>query len=179
MSEAYKARDDSKAYFITFTIVHWIELFSNEDFARIIIDSIRFCQQNKGLELYAYCIMPSHVHLIGRSKDRKINEVIRDIKKFTSVQIIKLIKESNVFVKYLPVFYCESARRKRNEKYKVWQDGYHPIEMFSKRIFVQKLNYIHNNPVEAGIVNKPVEYKFSSAQNYAGLEGVLDVICEY
>ncbi len=179
MSEAYKAHDDSKAYFMTFTIVHWIKLFEKKSYTQIIIDSLKYCQQNKGLEIYAFCIMPSHIHLIARSNVGKISEIIRDLKKFTSVQIIKTLEEDSEYVKYLPVFYNESLKIKRNSKYKVWQDGYHPIEMFSHRIFKQKLHYIHNNPVVAGIVDSPIDFKYSSARNYAELPRVLDVILEY
>lgn len=178
MSEAYKAPDDSKAYFMSFSIVNWIKLFEKKSYTQIIIDSLKFCQQNKGLEIFAFCIMPTHVHLIARSNAGKVNEIIRDLKKFTSVQIIKLIKDDSEYVKYLPVFSCEAFKLKRNQKYKVWQDGYHPIEMFSQKIFRDKVNYVHYNPVEAGIVNFPTEYEYSSARNYAEMEGVLDVIVE-
>ena len=94
MSRKYKIRDQERLYFVTFTVVEWIDLFSRQVYRDIFLDSLRFCQTKKGLDLCAYCIMSSHAHLIlGRSGDQKLEDIIRDIKKFTSVKIIQTIKE--------------------------------------------------------------------------------------
>lgn len=181
MSRKYKIRDQGALYFVTFTVIHWLDVFIRREYRDIFLESIRFCQKNKGLEVCAYCIMSSHVHMIiGRNGDPKLEHIIRDIKKFTSVQIIEAIKgnprESR---KELLLWLFERAgkRNPNNTTYQFWQQHSHPVELVSERIVYQKLDYIHNNPVKAGIVLSPEDYYYSSAVNYAGFrEKLLDVI---
>ncbi|MDD3860771.1 MAG: transposase [Bacteroidales bacterium] len=179
MSESYKVRDNSKAYFITTSVIKWENVFVEEKYLNILIDSIRYCQKYKSLELYAYCLMPTHLHLIARANELKLCDIMRDLKKFSSVKIIKEMECQADKQEMLSVFRKEGLRVRRNLKYKFWQDGFHPIEMFNERIFRQKLNYIHFNPVEAGIVDFPTDYEYSSARNYAEMKSVLDVVLEY
>ncbi len=88
MSELRKSNTDY-SYFITFTIVGWIDVFTRRDYCDIVIKNLKYCQEHKGMELYAYVIMPSHIHLIARNKDGKLNEIIRDFKSVTAKEIIK------------------------------------------------------------------------------------------
>ncbi len=177
MSEKYKIFDPDKPYFVTFTVVDWIELFCIDKYADIVVNTLKFCQVNKGLELYGYCIMPSHVHLIARSPNNPLGSVVRDVKKYTAVMIIKeLISDNNQA--YLNIFREAGSRISRNKKYKIWQDGYHPEEISSNKFFIQKLDYIHNNPVEEGLAFLAEKYKYSSARNYAEIDSVLDIILE-
>lgn len=178
MSEKYKPLDKSGAYYITITLVEWARLFDNPKYAEIIVDSIKYCQQHKGLELYGYCIMPSHVHMIVRAINNDLQAVIRDIKKYTSVQLIRKIEYEGNNKGYLQLFAKAASVIKRNDKYKVWQDGYHPEQIISSKFFYQKLNYIHNNPLNDGLVNNLTDYIYSSARNYAGLETRLEIILE-
>src|SRR5215216_5947569 len=96
MSEKYKIRDQDKLHFITFAVVDWIDVFTRQEYKDILLESLRHCQKEKGLEVYAWCIMSNHIHLIvGRSKEEiKLEDIVRDFKKFTSVQLCKAI-ESN------------------------------------------------------------------------------------
>ncbi len=178
MSEQYKVYDPDAAYFITFTLVEWIPLFEIPEFASILIDSLTFSVQNKGLEIYGYCIMPSHVHLIVKSSINPLGSVIRDFKKYTATHIVQLMKISGEYNEYLLIFRKKASEIKRNKHVKVWLDGYHPEIIFSNKFFFQKLNYIHNNPVVAGLVTVPEDYYYSSARNYAGLEAPLEIIFE-
>jgi len=89
MSEKYKVIDTAYSYFITITLVEWQKLLHIPLYAEIIIDSIRYCQKNKGLELFGYVIMPSHIHLIARAEERPLGEVVRDFKKFTAARIVE------------------------------------------------------------------------------------------
>jgi len=178
MSEKYKIFDETKAYFITFTLVEWVKLFDNNNFTIIVIDSIKFCQKEKGLELFGYCIMPSHVHLIVRSTKIKLSNIIRDIKKFTSAEIIRTLKKDKSNLVKLETFSKAAQLIRRNKNFKVWQDGYHPEVITSNKLFYQKLNYIHCNPLEAGLANIITDYPFSSARNYAGIDAILNIIIE-
>jgi REP element-mobilizing transposase RayT len=95
MSRKYKIRDQDKFYFVTFTVIHWLDVFIRREYRDIFLDSIRFCQKNKGLEVCAYVIMSSHVHMIiGRNAEPSLEGIIRDVKKYTSTKIIQAIAEN-------------------------------------------------------------------------------------
>lgn len=181
MSEKYKIREKEHAYFLTMTIVGWIDLFARPIHRLLIVNALKYCQQNKGLELYAYCILPSHLHLIAKAVgEDSLSEIIRDFKKYTSKRLIEQIVESPESRRewLINYFKGEAEKIKRNNKYKVWQDGNHPEEIFSSKFFYEKLDYIHNNPVKDLIVERPEDYLFSSARNYADLGAYLDIVIE-
>ncbi|MDO8998403.1 MAG: transposase [Bacteroidota bacterium] len=178
MSTKYKAKDNDKAYFVTITTVEWIDIFTRSNHKNTIIDSLKYCQQQKGLEIYAYVLMPSHLHMMCRAKEGfELANIIRDFKKFTSKKIIQNIKEEHESRRewLLDLFSKACEHLKREQGYKVWQDGYHAEEISSNMFIYQKLNYIHNNPVKDRIVEKPEDYLFSSARNYAGLDSLLEI----
>ncbi|MEW5846677.1 MAG: transposase [Bacteroidota bacterium] len=178
MSEKYKAIGKGYSYFITITLIEWQKLFNIPHYANIIIDSIRYSQKCKGLELFGYVIMPSHLHLIVRTDMLPLGEVIRDFKKFTAVRIADELCKDLERRPILDVFAIAAKRIKRNKNYKVWQDGYHPEAITSNQLFYQKLKYIHHNPVKAGLVELPEQHPYSSARNYAGLDYVLEIVFE-
>lgn len=179
MSTKYKATIPGEPYFITTTIVNWIDIFTRLNQKQVIVDALAYCQKEKGLEIYAWCLMPSHLHMMCRAlNEGLLSDIMRDFKKFTSKEIIKRIKTEpesrrewllNEFSKA-----CEGLSREQT--YKVWQDGYHAELLVTNKFIYQKLNYIHNNPVADGIVFRPEDYMYSSARNYADLDSLLDVI---
>ena len=179
MSTKYKATLPDTAYFITITTVGWIDIFTRLRQKYVITDSLKYCQQAKGLEIYAYCIMPSHVHLLCKAEEGIIlSDIMRDFKKFTSKKIITTIKEyPESRREWLPEYFSKACEHlKRNQQYKVWQDGYHAEVAWSNRFIKQKLNYIHHNPVADKIVAAPEDYIFSSARNYADMDSELEVV---
>jgi REP element-mobilizing transposase RayT len=179
MSRKYKVYDNDKAYFITITVIEWIDLFTRMNHKNTIVEALKYCQKNKGLEIYAWVLMSNHLHMLCRgTPDHHLADVMRDFKKFTSRQIIKQIKEESESRRewLLEIFSRACAHLSRKQEYKVWQNGYHAIEISSNKFIYQKLNYIHQNPVDAGIVSKPEEYLYSSARNYAELDSLVDVI---
>jgi putative transposase len=90
MSDQYQARDPEGTYFLTFTIVDWVDIFTRISYKEIIINSLKHCQSKKGLTLYAYCIMTNHIHLIASANgNKKLFEIIRDFKKFTNRAIVE------------------------------------------------------------------------------------------
>ena len=94
MSTKYKATEIDQAYFITITTVGWIDVFTRLNQKYLIINALKYCQQEKGLEIYAYCLMHSHLHLFCKAVGRyNLSEIMRDFKKFTSKSIIKNIVE--------------------------------------------------------------------------------------
>ena len=179
MSTKYKASTTEEAYFITITTVGWVDVFTRLNQKYILIEALRYCQIHKGLELYAYCIMSSHVHLLCKATDGFIlSSVIRDFKKFTAKRIIQsIIHEPESRREWmLPYFKKACEHLKRNQQYKVWQDGYHAELVITNSFIKQKVDYIHNNPLEDKIVTLPEDYYFSSARNYAELSNQLAII---
>jgi putative transposase len=182
MSRNYKYGDPRNTHFITYTVINWIDFFIREEYRKILIQSIEYCQQNKGLELYAYCIMTSHVHLIVRtSGNYKLSDFSRDLKGYTSKQFHKLLKSEQLIhesrQKWLVWMMERAGKHNSNNKgFQFWQQDSHSIELWSDEVFQQKLEYIHLNPVAAGFVNQPEDWRYSSAMNYAGLPVVLDLV---
>ena len=178
MSDKYKVFQGDEAYFVTFTIIEWLKVLENDGYKRIIIDSIQYCQTSKGLIVYGYCIMPNHVHMIIQAVGTyTVSEILRDLKKFTSRAIVRKFEEEKPegYVIMLNYFLEAGKPLKRIKKYKVWQDDNRTKLIYSNKFLYEKLNYIHNNPVEYGLCISPWEYKYSSAVNYAGNEGVINV----
>jgi len=181
MSRKYKIGDQDSLYFATFTVVEWIDLFTRQEYRDIFLDTLRYCQKNKGLDLYAYCIMSSHIHLIiGRNGNQPIEAIIRDIKKFTAITFIEAIKnhpEESRRELLLYLFGRAGTFNKNNKKYQIWQQHSHPLEINTNEKADRFLDYIHQNPVNAGIVFSPEDYLYSSASNYAGLpDKLIEVI---
>lgn len=172
----FKIYDQSKPYFLTFTVVKWIDIFSVEIYRNIIIESLKYCQKNKGLNVYAFVIMKNHIHLVMNSENDNLSQTICDFKKFTSKKIVEQIIKNNPEDPMLVAFKKQASTHSRNENYQFWMQKSHPIELYSNKFIKQKVDYIHNNPVKAGVVDNPEDYLFSSARNYADMEGVIDVI---
>jgi len=94
MSSNYKFRNQECLYFVTFTVVKWIDVFTRREYKDILVDSFNYCIKNKGLEIYAWVIMSNHVHLIIGTTDKPMQDILRDIKRHTSKQLIKAITEN-------------------------------------------------------------------------------------
>ncbi len=182
MSTKYKIRDQTKIHFVTMTVVRWIDVFTRPETREIITESLKFCQKEKGLEIYAWCLMTNHLHMItGRNGPMRIEDIIRDFKSFTSRSIRKLL-ESNVYAEsrkdwMLSMMYEAGQLNSNNRDFQFWQQHNHPIELYSNKLMEQKLEYIHQNPVKAGFVESPEHWRYSSAADYvSNRKGLLDII---
>ena len=92
MSRKYKFHNPDGVYFVTFTVHKWVDVFTRNEYKDILVSNLDYCQKNKGLEIFAWCIMTNHVHLIIRAEEKHLlQNIIRDYKKFTSKAIIKAI----------------------------------------------------------------------------------------
>jgi REP element-mobilizing transposase RayT len=181
MSDKYKIWDQGKAYFLTLTVVGWIDVFTRKNHKMVIINSLKYCQKEKGLVLFGYCLMPSHLHLIARAENNySMSNILRDFKKYTSKAIIRQISDEPESRRDWMLEYFKKAGENLRgiTNYKLWQDGNHAEVISSNRFFNEKLDYIHYNPVEELIVEKPEDYFFSSARNYAGLDNYLEIVLE-
>jgi len=181
MSDKYRIWDQRKVYFVTLTVVGWIDVFTRRTYKMTIIDSLQFCQNEKGLAIFGYCLMSNHIHLIVRAESNyTLSDILRDFKKYTSKEIIKQIlsEPESRKVWMIECFKKAGEDLKAIKDYKFWQNGNHAEEISSNKFFDEKLDYIHNNPVKELIVERPEDYIFSSARNYAGLNNYLDIVLE-
>lgn len=178
MGSRYKIRDQEGLYFVTFTVIGWLDVFIREVYRECLIDSFKYCIKNKGFKLHAFVIMSSHLHAIVSADDGfNLTSIIKEYKRHTSKEIIKLIKSVPESRRewMLNKFSYEAQRKSRGKDYIFWQEGYHAKQIETNDFLDQKLGYIHNNPVAAGIVDKPEDYIYSSARNYADEQGMLDL----
>lgn len=178
MSRKYKFHNKSGLYFVSFAIVYWVDVFTRECYFKVLADSISYCRKAKGMELYAYCFMTNHVHFIFRSSDDKPMELLRDYKKFTANKIIEVIENNSKESRkewLLSMFIKAGKERSNVTKYQFWQHNNHPIELWSTDVIKRYINYIHNNPVKAGFVVNPIDWKYSSARNFQDDHSVLEI----
>jgi|SRR5688572_5520 len=178
--DRYFIRDQNAIYFLTPTAVQWLDVFTRMNHKMVVVDSLNYCIDKKGLNVHAWCLMTNHLHLVASARDGyKLSNILRDMKEHTAKEVIRLIEEEPESRRenFLDIFKAEGKKDKRISKYKFWQESNHAIELdpFRPDIIDQKLNYIHYNPVEEGIDQYPEEYLFSSARDYAGIKGLVNV----
>ncbi|MGB5270169.1 MAG: transposase [Eudoraea sp.] len=163
---------------MSFTTVHWLDVFTRQLYFSILAESINHCRKEKGMEVLAYCLMSNHVHLFFRSVNGDPSGLFRDFKGFTARELIKAIKENpQESRKEWMLRIMERAGKQKSNviKRQFWQQHNKPIELWSGKVIKQKMEYIHKNPVVQGFVTDPVDWKYSSARNYADDETVLKI----
>jgi len=174
----YKIENQQSLHFLTMTTVGWVDIFSRQCYRDILIDSMKFCQKEKGLIIFAYVIMTNHIHCIWQTPEGNLSDIVRDFKKYTSAMIIKKVinepwESRSEWLKIVMDYHAKFNQN--NSNYQLWQNGNHPIELESPAFIHQKLNYIHLNPVRAAFVIEPEHYIYSSASNYINGKGILEV----
>ncbi|WP_316770030.1 REP-associated tyrosine transposase [Pedobacter frigiditerrae] len=175
MGLTYTIKNQEGQYFITCTVHQWADVFTRELYKEILLDSIRHCQKHKGLQVYGWVLMSNHIHMIISSNKNKLSDIVRDFKKYTATKIVEAISNN-----------ASESRRGwllwllvKDEEISFWQDGYHGEEIFTTAFFETKLNYIHLNPVRAGLVEKEEEYLYSSCGDSYGIrKGQLDLFID-
>ncbi|NKI26630.1 transposase [Arenibacter sp. 6A1] len=178
MTRKYKFHNKSAAYFVSFATVYWLDIFIRQDYFSILEESVAFCRAEKGMEVFAYCFMPSHIHFVFRSDQEDPSGLLRDFKGYTARKLIKEIEENpQESRKEWLLWMLERAGKKKSNvsQRQLWQQHNKPIELWSNKVIKQKIEYIHNNPVEAGFVTDPVDWKYSSARNYAEDQTILKI----
>ena len=179
MSSKYKFRNQESLYFVTSTVVYWLDVFIRNEYRNILLESISWCQKNKGLEVYSWCIMTSHLHMVIGSQSEKMEDIMQSFKTNTSRKLKEAIRNnSQESRKEWLIWMMEKAGKENghNGSFQFWKEGNHPIELSDNGMIQQKLDYIHNNPVEAGFIDKPEDWLWSSARDYSGEKGLLDIL---
>ena len=167
----YKIIDPTLPHFITCTVLHWIPIFTRPETVDIILESLRFLQK-EGLKVYAYVILENHLHMIVQSDD--LSRDISRFKSYTAKRLIQYLSENNVRQVLEQLAFYKKAH-KQDRAYQLWQEGSHPEWIQNDQMMQQKVVYIHHNPVKRGYVDQAEHWRYSSARNYAGSEGLLDV----
>jgi REP element-mobilizing transposase RayT len=178
MTTGYQIQEQHLLHYLTFQVVDWIDVFSRPLYRDIFIESIKYCQQNKDLQVFGFVIMSNHIHIIANSPNGELSNIIRDLKKYTSKHIIKAIDENPRESRkewMLNRFEYNGQKSSRNDKYQFWTHENHAILLYTPKFSHEKLKYMHNNPVRLGIVQYPEQYIYSSARNYADLDSVLQI----
>lgn len=165
MAFTYRIYDQKGTYFITCTVNQWVDVFTRQEYIEILLQSLRYCQKNKGLEIFSWVVMTNHIHMIISTHQDNLSDIIRDFKKYTAKKILEAIEENPK----------ESRKNwllwllKKEEGILFWQEGYHGEEIISLEFYHTKQDYIHTNPVRAGLVEKEEEYLFSSCGEIYGI----------
>jgi REP element-mobilizing transposase RayT len=164
MRSRYRITPDSNTYFITTSTHLWVPILFNENLFQIILNSLKYCRENKGLRLHGYVIMINHVHaIISHDSYDQIPNIVRDFKRHTATEIKNYLGDLGEFSQ---LFWVKIFHGKERGQHKIWQAGYHPVTITSRAFFDQKLEYIHYNPVKKGFVENSEDWKYSSARNY-------------
>lgn len=175
--DRYSITDQHDTYFITCTIVQWIDLFTRIVYKEVIVDAFKYCICNKGLVLNGWVIMTNHIHFIARcNPPYRMSDFLRDFKKFTSKRLVLTIKDIPESRRdwLLDKFSFAAKCHGRTESFKLWKDGNHAINLTDIDA-LQKLEYIHENPVKAGIVFRSEDYIYSSATDYMRVKGLIEI----
>jgi len=160
-------------------MVEWVDVFTRKDYVHLVVESLQYCQKEKGLIIYGWCIMSNHVHLIvSAAEGFTLSAILRDFKKFTAYSILKAMEQNPQESRrnwMLWLFRAAGEKNSKNTKYQFWQQDNHPIALESNRFKEEKLYYLHQNPVAAGLVAEAHHYIYSSALDYAGGKGLISV----
>ncbi|MEQ8525748.1 transposase [Gracilimonas sp.] len=168
----YKFHEEYYPYFITSTIVHGLPLFMDARISNIILDALTYAQDVNKVVLHGYVIMPNHIHLVVEGE--QLSARLRAFKSYTARSIINYLKANN---KTRTLSHLKSGKldNHKDSEFQVWQEGFHPKQISTSKMMEQKINYIHHNPVKSGFVESPLHWRYSSALNYEGDDGVIPV----
>ena len=177
MSTGYQINEQDGLYYLTFQVVEWVDIFTRLAIKDIFVEYLGYCQQNKGLVLFAWVLMSNHAHLLAQSKTGDMSGLIRDFKRHTSKAITEYTQNEIESRRewMLNIFSEAASKTNRNKYYQIWTHENHCVQVYTDKFVREKLEYIHNNPVRAGIIEFPEHYLYSSAKNYAGEKGLIDV----
>jgi putative transposase len=172
--------DKRACYFITFQTVDWIDIFIRPVYKQVIVHTLNHFIDSKGLELYAWCLMPHHLHLLARADNGPvIAEVEKEYKTFTTTKILEAIDTEPAIRKEWMMERFENFGNKMGsmKKYHVWQNCSNPlyIDLEKKDILLEHFEHIHQNPVRDRVVDTPSEYLYSSARDYTGMKGLVNI----
>lgn len=178
MSTKYKIKDSTVPHFVTAATVGWVDVFVRNVYKDIFVDSLKFCQINWGLIVHSWVLMPSHFHMVVSSREKSLGGIMRDFKAYTSKTIRSELEQNFNESRrdwMIPFFRAAGLKNSNNNDWQFWQHENHPMELYSKNFYDQKVGYIHLNPVRAGFVEKPEHWIYSSARDFSRVNGLIEL----
>ena len=172
----YKIFESEYPYFLTCTVVGWLPVFTRPETVQIIFDSWKFLQNRERVVVYGYVILENHLHWIASADD--LAKEVGDFKSYTARRIIDHLAKRKARI-LLDQLKSHKNRHKIDRDYQLWQEGSHPEQIQNKEMMIQKLEYVHLNPVKRGYVDDPAHWRYSSARSYAGMQGPVHVVTDW
>ena len=168
----YKIYESTHPHFVTCTILHWLPLFTRQESVAIIIECLKFLQKKDNLKLYAYVILENHLHMVVASDD--LHKTMQSFKQYTAKQLLELLKKENAKTILEQLAFYKKAHHKV-KSYQVWEEGYQAKLILDAAMMKIKVDYIHHNPVKRGYVDEDVHWRYSSARDYMGMTGLIEI----
>ena len=168
----YKIVEPMHPHFITCTILHWIPIFTRVETAQIVLDSFKHLQKSDNLKIYAYVILENHLHIIASSDD--LSKSMQKFKSFTAKEILHYLQQQNAKTILDQLAFYKKAH-KIETSYQLWQEGIHPKRIQDEAMMIERINYIHQNPLKRGYVDEAKHWRYSSARDYEDIEGLLEI----
>ena len=164
MSHRFLISHDSPVLYITNVTTHRLPVFRTDNLRELMCGFMNEARKSGGFLLFAYVVMLDHLHLLT-SRPSTTSDVLRVVKGLTAHRVIEYLKHNNYASSLKKL---EHQQRDRNYKHSLWQTEKNIFEIYSENMFMQKLNYIHQNPVRAGLVERAIDYRWSSARIWQG-----------
>lgn len=168
----YLITEPDKPHFMTCTVVEWLAVFARPETVQIVLNSWQYQRQNVGLKLYGYVILENHLHFIAQASE--LSKCVANFKAYTARQIIDYLQQQKA-EQLLKSLHFAKVAHKHDREHQFWQEGVHAELVFNDAMMREKLDYIHANPVKRGYVSLPEHWRYSSASNYAGAGGLIEI----
>ena len=171
MRSRYRVLDTHAAHFVTSTIVEWLPVFTTSACCDILVESLAYSREHKGLLIHAWVVMDNHFHAVVAAPD--LSATMRDLKKFTARRLLQQIESEGRAWLLNQLAYYRLPHKTRSH-HQVWQEGSHPQALLTDEVIQQKIDYLHRNPVARGWVSMPEDWRYSSAHEWR--EGAMPVL---
>ena len=164
MPHRFQISQDSQALYITVVTNNRLPVFRTDPMKEVLCRALDEARKTADFLVFAYVIMIDHMHLLT-SRPTTTSDVLRVLKGLTARRVIDYLKENSYLSSLAKL---EHQERDRNHRYSLWQTEKNVLPIFSEGMFMEKVNYIHQNPVRAGLVERATDYRWSSARIWQG-----------
>ena len=168
----YKVYEPTYPYFLTCTILHWIPIFTRQQSVQIVLDCLKYLQEKDNLKLFAYVILENHLHMVVQSDN--LEKSMKSFKQFSAKELLKLLKKEGVTTILEQLQFYKKTHHRATD-YQVWEEGYQPKLLQTDEMMISKIKYIHQNPIKRGYVEEASHWRYSSARDYEGVEGLIGI----
>ena len=165
MRSRYRVHVPDAAHFVTSTVVGWLPVFTTAARCNLVVEALAYCREHKKLKVHGWVILDNHFHAVLAAPD--LSRALADLKRHTARRILEQL-QSEECQWLLRQFENRRAEHKTESAYQVWQEGVHPQAIVGDEMMLQKLEYLHNNPVKRGLVAAPEHWRYSSAHEWCG-----------